>query len=330
MRKRGGVTLRWMGGAALALVVSLGSGCAGPNSKTRELVTFEVEPWNYGKQAGRKYVSPHYEIFTTIRDEALTRALPELMEVAFEEFQKIVPPTRAPAERMKVYLFATRAEWAYFTKQFTGPRARQYLLVRNGGYSHEGVSVIQYAAHQTTMPIMAHEGFHQYLHHYVNTAVPAWLNEGLAVYFEGQRWGAEKFKNFDPWYNPLRRNILAEAVVNRRLFALPELLDTNAGRVLRLSTRAVGTYYAQLWALVLFLKEGENGKYVADLERLLGQLGAADLEKYARAAFICSQQSEFSFGQHLFRCFIADDLEAFEKEYRAFIEEKMLGGKPKH
>lgn len=307
---------------AIAAVLLLYTGCAAA-SRVQYLATdpVEREAWKYGDQPGTRLVTRHYEIFTTLKDDYLIGFLPGLMESAFEEYRSLVPATREPAERMKVYLFANRGQWSQFTRRFTGELARVFLQIRNGGYSERGVTVIEYVAHQTTFPIMTHEGFHQYLYHYVDPNVPAWLNEGLASYFEGQRWGAEGVRSFDPWHNPYRRNVLAEALLANRLLPLGELLETHAGRVIFRSSRTVATYYAQVWALVLFLKEGAGGKYAASLTEMLNQLGSGALRAGPSRA---PDGREYSPGEALFRAFISEDLETVEREYQSFLRQRML------
>lgn len=308
-------------GAALVLL----SGCASLKGGPEHVAAaYEAEPWEYGGQPGRKLTTTHYEIFTTLGDPNLVRTLPDLMETAFTRYQERVPAGRKPDARMQVYLFASRAQWADFTRRFTGPRAALFLKVRNGGYSERGVSVIEYTRHQTTFPLMTHEGFHQYVYHYVSDQVPAWLNEGLAVMYEGQRWIGSGAPLFDAWYNPARQNTLAEAVLANKLFPLSELLDTNAGNVVHRSSRTVGTYYAQLWALMLFMEEGAGGKYAAGYRKMLASLSAPDLEQYARASFIWSPSTRYSFGEALFRAFVADDVEQFEAEFHDFLRNKFI------
>jgi len=287
-------------------------------------VRVETEPWQFGKVAGQKLTTDHYVIHTTLQDRVLIDALPSFVEGAYAQYRKELPPVREPNERMEVYLFATRGQWMAFTKRFTGSRAGLFLKIRNGGYSERGVSVIEYVANQITFPIFAHEGFHQYLYHCVNDRIPAWLNEGLAVASEGQRWGTYTVKEFDVWYNPARRNALAQALLANHLHSLRKLLETNAGEVIEGSTDSVNTYYAQVWALVLFLREGVGGKYAAGYHRMLSKLGEVDVEQYARAAHIWSDRATFNFGEALFRNFITDDLETAETEYFAFMRERFL------
>ena len=226
---------------------------------------------------------------------------------------------------MKVYLFASRGQWEAFTRRFTGSRAQMFLKVRNGGYSERGVSVIEFVANSVTFPLFAHEGLHQYLHHYVQARIPAWLNEGLAVACEGQRWGDHGVKEFDQWFNPKRRNDLAAALVSNRLHALRTLLETHPGKIVGGSSQSVAAYYGQVWALVLFLQEGEKGKYAADFWRLLGALDEMKLEQYARAAHVWSDRRSFNFGEALFRSFISEDIDAVQDEYFAFMRERFLG-----
>jgi hypothetical protein len=308
---------------AVALALTVLAGCAG--QKPRPPVAFQDEPWTFAKVPGHKLTTEHYEIYTTLRDQVLLEALPGFVEAAYENYTRVVPPARTPEGRMKVYLFASRAQWEAFTRWFTGSRARVYLNIRNGGYSERGVSVIEYVAHQITFPLFAHEGFHQYLHHHVNTAIPAWLNEGLAVFCEGQRWGSTEIKEFDPWYNPRRRNDLAAGVAGNRLHSLRKLLETDAGKMIEGSSQSVATYYAEVWALILFLRDGAGGKYAADFQRLLASLDKVDIEQHARASHIWSDRPTFNFGEDLFRNFISEDLETVEREYFAFLRESFLG-----
>ncbi len=88
--------------------------------------------------------------------------------------------------------------------------------------------------------------------------------------------------------------------------------------------RNVTAYYGQVWALMLFLQDGEGGKYRAKFRRLLDDLPTQDLERQARAAHIWSDSREFSYGESLFRSYISDDLGTIENEYLAFMRERFL------
>jgi len=312
-----------------ALTCGLFLGCASQRSTTTVLtdVPVETQEWRYGRTRGRELQTEHYKIRTTLDDPSLLDAVPQAIETAYAYYRTLVPSAAQPKKRMPVYLFARRNEWMHFTKQLAGPRAKTLLKVRNGGYMERGVTVIEYVVHQTTFPILAHEGMHQYLFYCVNRRIPAWLNEGLSVLCEGQRWGRAGLTEFDAWYNPSRRNRLADALLRDDLIPLERLLRINAGHVIGGTNQKIGTYYAQLWGLMLFLREGADGKYAASFERLLTQLGREDLEPFARAAFVGSQQKRYNYGTALFRAFISKDIDTVEQECRAFLRKRVLGEK---
>ncbi len=304
----------------LAGLSLLAGGCL-TLTRDRSPVAHELTTWEFGPYEGRRMTTAHYEIYTTVTDPVLLETFPQLLERAYARYQELVPPARPPAERMQVYLFQTRAQWAYMTRRLTGPRAETFLKIRNGGYSEGGISVIQYVSHAVTFPLLTHEGFHQYLYHCVHPAVPAWLNEGLAVVCEGQRWTGSGLKKFDEAYNPVRRNLLAQAVARNRLYPLQELLDTHAGRVVHETSTRVGTYYAQVWALMLFMWRGE---YADDFARLRAALAEPDFEQRLRAEQALSDKPDISRGEALFRSFITDDLTTFERRYIAFLRRELL------
>lgn len=281
--------------------------------------------WTYNGKTGTRLDTAHYEIYTTLADKNLIAALPRVAETCFNYYHSLVPPAHEPATRMQMYIFATRHDWEHFTRRNMGPRATVLLKIRAGGYMENGVSVIEYFANQTTFPILAHEGFHQYLHHIGAAHVPAWLNEGTAVLCEGQRWDEQGIRDFDPGLNPSRANALADAITRKQLIPLRELLHINAGHVVGESNRKIATYYAQVWALVRFLREGEKGKYAAAFAALMADLPREDVELRARAAHVDSPEADYSFGRELFRAAITRDLDSADQEYHAFLEHVVFG-----
>lgn len=311
-------------------LILLAAGCAGEKRfQPLEKVDYTLEEWRFGRTRGRLVRTEHYEIYTTVRDDELARALPQAMETAYAYFRFLLPGAGEPAARMQVYLFGTRAEFERFTRGMFPEKAEKLLKVRSGGYCEGGKTVIEYVAHEVTFPLMTHEGFHQFVHHCVNQRIPAWLDEGLAVWCEGQRWGQVGLKEFDPWHNPVRLNDLTEAIQREQTFPLRELLRINAGHVIGGPTSRVGAYYGQLLALMLFLKDGPRDrdgqpKYAAQFGRLLESVGTRDLETYAQAAFVSSDRPEYHFGEALFRSFITDDLERFEAEFNEFCRSQIV------
>ena len=308
---------------ALALLASTGCGDREPKFEPLSEAPYTRAAWSYGRSKGHKLITDHYVIYTTLADEALLGATPQAIETAYAFYRRLVPTARPLEERMRVYVFAQRGEWADFTRRYAGERASKLLQVRNGGYMERGVTAIEYVATQTTFPILTHEGFHQFLFHCAFPNVPAWLNEGLSVLCEGQRWGAVGLKEFDPWYNPIRRNAVIEARARGQLIPLRRLVRMNAGHVVGGQPREINTYYGQLWALMLFLQEAEQAKYAESFRRLLGVLADENVNAYAEAGMLGSDARGFNAGEGLFRNFISDDFERLEQEFESFLNDRI-------
>jgi hypothetical protein len=309
----------WLIGAGLLLVL-----CGCTASEPPRAIAFSLREWRFGDRSGTLIETDHYRIHTTIDDPLLLRQFPLLIETAFEQYQSLVPQAYQPEQKTDSYLLSNRSEWLTFTaRRFPPARARQLSKVRWGGYSEDGIAVIEYVSNASTYPVLVHEGLHQYLHNYVNQRVPAWLNEGLAVCAEGMRWNGNQQVQFDIWDNPRRRNLLAERVIRDELIPLEELLRTHAGRVIDGAPERVQVYYAQVWALCLFLMD-EQGPYAEKFTALRESLGARNLERRARAKFIQQADGEYNYGELLFRMTIEDDLELAEQRYHEFMRERFL------
>lgn len=319
--------------AALALIALALTGCADrkpdPRIAPADLPVQETN-WKFASRTGKTIETDHYRIHTTVTNEELLRALPQVLETAYRHYRWLIPTPREPAEKMKVYLFAQRGEFEYFTKELAPQKAKLLTQVRNGGYSEQGVTVIEYISNEITFPLMTHEGFHQYLHHCVRPNIPAWLNEGLAVYCEGFRVTSAGIGSLDPELNPSRRNALAEALLRNQLIPLDELLRINAGHVIGGPNRKIATYYAQAWMLMLFLEtyewnnKDERGKYTASFEKLRQVLASDDLEAFAQAEHATSSRPAYSFGQALFAAYVSPDFEAIDREYQQFMRQRVL------
>lgn len=306
-------------GVAAVLAAALGA-CTAPQPE----VEYTLAEWRFGGRPGYVVTTPHYTIYTTVTDERLARTFPLLVEQAFAQYEALLPASEPPTGRMPMYLFKSRGEWAWFTQRTFPDRAPLLLKIRWGGYSEQGIAAMEYVSHAQTFPLLAHEGLHQYVHHYITRKMPAWLNEGLAVCCEGQRWSGDDEVTFDPYDNTSRRNRLAEMYLAQRLIPLEQLLRTHAGEVMDGPPSQIHSYYAQVWALVLFLRDGQDGKYRPDFDRLLEAMRNDDGVRHARAAYIRASVGEFNYGEHLFRAFFGHDLPAIEQEYHNWIREVLI------
>jgi hypothetical protein len=171
-----------------------------------------------------------------------------------------------------------------------------------------------------TLSVIAHEGFHQYLGAQHATRVPAWVNEGLACYCESFQF-RDDVPVFTPMENGFRREPLREVLVSDTLIPLRSLLATNAGEVIVQNQSArTRAYYAQVWALVCMLRDGADGRYRRGFDTLCKDIGSRQMSVKARAAQIAAPDpSGTSFGESVFRAYITDDLEGFERSYHAYL-----------
>jgi len=322
-------------GQAVRVILGLGLVLAVGCSARRDTIAavdvpFEQSEWRYRGRAGQLIDSEHSAIYTTIREPDLVAWLPQTMETAFRYYNELIPSDKRPEGRMPIYLFAAREEFEDFNqRRFGADRAELLNRIRNGGFMEQVLTVVEYVNHDATFPLMTHEGFHQYLHYYSDSRVPAWLNEGLATLCEGQRWTSNGLSEFDKWLNPLRRNRLAEALLRDDLFPLSQLLRINAGHVVGGSSRKINTYYAQVWALLLFLQDGENEKYREPLARMLTVVGTGNLDDYARTAHATATgKRRYNLGRDAFGAFIDDDVAMIEQAYIRFMRTRILNEKP--
>jgi hypothetical protein len=269
--------------------------------------------WNYHGARGREIRTPHYHIFTTHSDPEVIDRLPYFLEHAFLHYQTLISASKPPRGPMPVYLFGERAQWNRFTAEFTDPRSADiYLKIQEGGYVDRGTAVFYDIRRMKTFAVTGHEGFHQYVSHYCKHRIPAWLDEGLACFFEGFFWEGERVQ-FAPQRNLLRLRSLRYALSRKTTLELTELLSTHPGRVIGDRTGKVASYYSQLWALVLYLRQS---RYREGFIELLADAGTdAMLRRAARAGWN-GQPSDF--GPALFRAYISRDLPAVGREYHDY------------
>jgi len=310
-----------MSRALLAIAVgAVLTGC-----QSRQDVSYQVREWPLENLSGHIVETEHYLIYTTVSDSMFDRGCAELAEAQYRRFAKDVAVH--PEGKMKVYVFANRGQWEAYTQVAMGPRAKDYLRIRDGGYSANETSVLYYLRRYPTLAVLAHELFHQYLDCAGDEPVPAWLNEGMACYYEAHEWNGTK-PVFTPKNNTFRRETLGEAYQTEQLYPLTEILATHAGEVSKGSSMKVGTYYAQVWALVLFLRDGAGGKYAEGFKLLLAEMGTGALKTRVNAYAAASAGQRMSFGEVVFRQYITEDFETFEAEFGQFVKD-LLGWEKK-
>lgn len=293
---------------ALLLASSTITGCASTPSRdqhepsappTADVGRFvaDRQPWSYKGAPGWEYHTPNAIIRTTSTDRKILERLPPFVELSILHYQSDLVRLPRPTETIETYFFQTRGQWATLTQALMGERAPVYLAIERGGYSVNHIGVFFDLGPRDSFVICAHEGWHQYAHSTFAGPMPVWLDEGVACVMEGFRWD-EQFPDhprFMRWANTERFDQLRDAASTDSLMPVHMLLTLRPQDLMEQGARSGSTepaaliYYAQVWALIHFLREGEGGIYRNALEQLLqdcaddtfrARLGETDLRQF--------------------------------------------------
>ena len=331
-RLPGSLTRRYnmlMRSAVLSILLALVCSGCGPVAESippgRSMsVQAESGPWHYAPGVGQVITTRHYRIYTSAENPTLLGCLGGFLEGAYEHYEHLTKMPGAQSDKpLDVYMLASRQQWARLTERIFGPRA-PHLSISAGGYCHKGVGVYWDLRNRATLSIAAHEGLHQFLHRRMRHRLPLSIEEGLAVSAEGFHIrSAENTVVFLPKHNPSRYGMLRKAIVNRRWITARRLLPMTAGDTITAMTEDTLAWYAQVWAMSVFLRDSEH--YRQGFDRLLrdahaGRLHAAiDMPADAYDELM-KRGGTYSrtVALPLFRHYITDDLDTFERRYAAF------------
>jgi hypothetical protein len=226
------------------------------------------EPWTYHESGGKTLFSPHYIIHTTIDDEQFLDRLPQVMEGAIEQYQRMAPDVKVSDRPMECYLFSRRPEWASFTREHTGQDAKVYLQINRGGYTIRDWFVAYFIGDAGTYSVSAHEGWHQYVARNFKKRLPPFLEEGVATQFENIHWD-NSLPRWNLHYNANRAQRLRQAIDGKYLWPLDKLITMHAGDVVGLGGEKIEAFYAQNWAFVRFAWDADQGKYRPSLQKMI-------------------------------------------------------------
>lgn len=248
-------------------------------SPTRSPPSSTVEPWTFGGQEGRVHASEHFRIHSTLADGALDQALPVFSERALTQYRSALVELPAPPEPLQTFIFGTRNQWERFTRERLGSNAGPYLSMGKGGFTTQGDAVLYDIGRLDTLTILAHEGWHQYTQSTFKHTLPVWMEEGIACWMEAVRpgRGEASTRPFMPWRNYERFGELRNGARTDTFIPLEALLDSTPEQFLKQGKDRLLLYYAQVWALVHFLNEGENGRYRDALRQLVSDAAAGRL-----------------------------------------------------
>jgi len=229
-----------------------------------------TEAWQGAGSAGRRFHTPHYTINTTVQSEEFNQRLAAVMEGAWRQYVQmsgITPPTNARA--MDCYMFATRDQWARFTRKYAGDDAAIYLKINRGGYTLADWFVAYYLGDYQTFSVAAHEGWHQFVARNFRGRIPPFLEEGIACMFESVEFERDGAPRWNWAANPHRASKLRQAIERDGLWPLDQLVQMHAGQIVDERAERIEAFYSQNWAFARFLIEGQHGRYRSGLKRLL-------------------------------------------------------------
>lgn len=283
-------------------------------------VTYTRQAWAFEDLPGTWLTTPHFDVYTTVTDERTQHGLATILENAYARLAEAFPPNPQAPTRATTYVFASRAQWERFTQAHYPGNSHLTSRIRAGGFTQGATSVLFFTTPGATLTTAAHETWHQYAHNTLPAGLPAWLDEGLACYFESFDFTHDP-PTPTPRTNPLRLEHLRDALASNRLLSLGELLATDAGQVLAQDNSLVTqTYYAQLWALMIFLRHGPSRESNAGFEHLLKDMADGSLLIRVRAATIGQEDaSPAALGRSVFALYFSSPNAECEAAYRQFL-----------
>jgi hypothetical protein len=289
--------------------------------------TFIEGPWKDGGDNGVVVRTPHYVLRLSLREEPFRDRMPDFMETCFTAYASALGTIPAPVEPLEMYVFGERGLWEKWTRKKLGRDAEIYIGLGKGGYTTDSVSVLYDIGRFDTQTIAAHEGWHQFSQQTLQHPLPTWMEEGIACYMEGTRLSRDGGPStFRPWRNFERWSELREAARAEDLIPVSELLDGTPQEFLQNGKNSLLTYYAQVWALVHFLREGENGKYRDQFSQLIqdsitGKLaGRLALSKAIVGKTMRHRAIELRTGNAVILEYFNTDFPRFVEEFGNFVQ----------
>ena len=133
---------------------------------------------------GVRLETDHYDLRITATDTVLREVLPTFLEATFAEYRRLMPPTgRSPPANWKPTSSKPANNGPPSPDASSPSEPTSTLYIKAGGYvdRETATAVIWDIGRDSTLTLLAHEGFHQYLAKFFPEPVVPWLNEGLAT-----------------------------------------------------------------------------------------------------------------------------------------------------
>jgi hypothetical protein len=287
-------------------------------------VILASEPWTFESATGQLIRTPSYRVYSTASRYSLTRRLPVFLECALIQYTTALCDLPRPKDIMETYVLANRPQWARVTQRFMGQEGEVYLKIQRGGFAARGRAILYDIGPKDTFAIAAHEGWHQYTQTTFRSPLPICFEEGVATLMEGFRWeDSDRTRpRFLPWHNTERFEQLRAAHARGRLIPLAKLVQSSPQEIIDDSGDTALVYYAQVWALMHFLREGEGGMHRSAFERLLRDAAFGELARRIRrdaGSRAASAYAQRRTGSDVFKVYFGRTPEEMEPAYLAFV-----------
>ncbi|MFO0894472.1 MAG: DUF1570 domain-containing protein [Phycisphaerales bacterium] len=310
-----------------------GANPAAPAAGAREQPGIRESEWTLENSTGTILEGPHIRMHSTLRDAAFARSLATFAEFAFDNYHTALAPLPVPVRTLESYVFGTRSQWEAFANERLGKDAATYTAIGKGGFTTDATAILYDIGRPDTYTILAHEGWHQYSQSVLKHQMPVWMEEGVACWMEGLRLNRDgKGATFLPWRNMERFGELRNAAQRDRLISLEKLLDSTPEAFLREGKDRMLLYYAQVWALVHFLNEGEGGRYREGMRQLLADAAAGRLAGRMAASRVFpnpkvrSMQLGGRIGKWVLMEYANPSFAELKRQYDAFVEQVVAPG----
>lgn len=294
------------------------TGCTSP--APRQSIDFTTAPWVEAGLAGRRLVTEHFDIWSTLHDAEFELTLPAFLEMAYSQYEAMIPLARDDDPRLNVYVLGTPADWARFVLDRHPAGVDIHALIRADGFTHGAMSACRYKNRATTLAALAHECWHQYVSTRSDTPIPAWLDEGIGCCFETIQL-IDGRPRLTPQRNTIRINGLREAIRTGRLLSLEQLVNSDAATISRkFDIDLTQTYYAQVWALVTFLRHGADGRHAEAFDGLLSDIAGGKFAARVSAYKLQTTDGHnLAFGEAALRTYFGASTRALRDDYYRYL-----------
>jgi len=282
-----------------------------------------IAEWEFGGAEGTLVRLPELSMHLLVRDRRLAETLPRFAWYAGLHYRTALGALPEPRRPIDTYIFGKRTQWERYTRDVLGDSAELYLGMGRGGYTIDGRAVLYDIGPVDTLFIVAHEGWHQYTQSTFLEQLPPWMEEGLATFMEGHRMLSDRNTiEFLPWRNLERFSELRSVVREGGMISLGRLVSGTPQSFLGDGRDSLLSYYAQVWALMHFLNEGEGGIYRAAFRQLIDD--AANGRMADRMGL--ARRSRLMPGRLVLSQYFKVDERELDRQYQDFVKLVVASG----